>query len=81
MAALNQARLAGGVGVDSLLHHNLQPLEPGGLTEAPYELVLVVAALLEDVVEALQLLVVQDGLLVTEGLLPQLECHVPEGPA
>ena len=68
MAALNQAGLAGGVGVDSLLHHNLQPLEPGGLTEAALELVLRVGALLEDVVEAEFFLMTQGGALVPKRL-------------
>ena len=70
MAALNQAGVAGGVAVDRLLHHVLQPLEPGCLAEAILELVLGVGALLEDVVEAGLLLVTQRGVLVPERLAP-----------
>ena len=80
MATLLQARVVVGVGVHALLHHVLQPREPGGLKEATLLPLLRVGALLQNVVETLLLLLVAWG---TDGrrLDPQMERHVAEGPA
>ena len=80
MATLLQAVVVVGVGVECSLHHVFQPHEPACLVEAALVPLLVVGALLEDVVEALPLLLVAQGV-VLGGLVPLVERYVTENPA